>query len=96
MFELMFYGTRFSQFDTKAQSEKSYNLKENFQSDISPRFDEVVADIAQLNNNAGIKSNIENWYDILKQVMRLYNSKQLQSKTDVKKPPSSSNKIVQY
>ena len=58
MFELMFYGTMFSQFDTKAQSEKSYNLKENFENDIQPRFDEVVTDIVQLNNNAGQRSNI--------------------------------------
>lgn len=97
MFELMFYGTRFSQFDTKAQSEKSYNLKENFENDIQPRFDEVVADIAQLNNNAGLRSNIENWYDILKTVMRLYKSKQIESKANAKKPQATStNQIAQY
>jgi len=73
-------------------------LKENFTEDISPRFDEILADIATLNNNAGNKTQIENWYDTLKKVMRLYNSKQFAKNEgkDAKDKKPERNEIEKY
>jgi len=74
-------------------------LKENFTEDISPRFDEILADIATLNNNAGNKTQIENWYDTLKKVMRLYSSKEFaknEGKDTNKNKKPQMNEIEKY
>lgn len=97
IFEIMFFGTKFSDNDVKTQEEKTYTLKENFSSDIVPRFDDILADIATLNNNAGNKTQIENWYDTLKKVMRLYNSKQFaQNQGKDAKIKKAQNEIEKY
>ena len=93
----MFFGTKFSDNDVKTQEEKTYTLKENFSSDIVPRFDDILADIATLKNNAGNKTQIENWYDTLKKVMRLYNSKQFaQNQGKDAKIKKAQNEIEKY
>ena len=56
IFEIMFFGTKFSDIDTKTQEEKTFTLKENFQSDISDKFTNVLADISTLKNDSGPKS----------------------------------------
>ena len=72
----MFFGTKFSDNDITTQEEKTYTLKEYWESDIKVRFDEILGDIATLSNNNGNKSHVEGWYDVLKKVMRLYKSKE--------------------
>ena len=49
----MIFGTKFTDLDVKEQTEKTYTLTEHFESDIKVRFDEILADIALLNNNSG-------------------------------------------
>ena len=76
IFEIMFFGTKFSDMDIKTQEERTYTLHESFESEIKPRFDEVLTDIGTLNNNSGNKTNIETWFETLKKVMRLYKNSQ--------------------
>lgn len=56
IFEIMFLGTKFTENDIKTQEEKTYTLKEDFKSEISPKFEDIMTDIATLNNNSGNKT----------------------------------------
>jgi len=69
----MFFGTKFSDIDSRTQEEKTYTLKEHFHSDISQKFTNVLADISQLRNGSDQRSQIESWFDTLRLVMRMYN-----------------------
>ena len=73
IFEIMFFGTKFSDNDVKTQEEKTYTLKEDSEY-IFENFTNCLADISTLNNNAGTKTQIEGFFDALKKVMRLYNN----------------------
>jgi hypothetical protein len=45
-------------------------MKEDFDDTLSPMFDNVLKDVLTLNNNQGKKTLLEEWFDILKKVMR--------------------------
>lgn len=45
-------------------------MKEDFDEYLSPMFDNVLKDILTLNNSHGKKTILEEWFDILKKVMR--------------------------
>ena len=51
IFDIMFYGAKFSSIDNKTQEEKTYTLKEHFHSDIAQKFVNVLEDIATLRND---------------------------------------------
>jgi len=82
IFEIMFYGTKFSDIDFKSGEEKTFTLKENFLSDISSSFNDVLSDIVTLKNDQGAKTKLEEWYDVLKRVMRLYNNGEIKKSID--------------
>ena len=74
----MFYGTKFTDIDTKTQEEKLFTLKENFYEDIEKSFTEVLADISALKNDMGTRTSTEVWFDVIKKVMRMYKNDDFQ------------------
>ena len=56
IFELINYGTKFSNLDLESQKEKIYSLIDNFDSDIEQIFKSVIADIAEETQSDGVKS----------------------------------------
>ena len=72
IFEIMFYGTKFTDIDPKSGNEKLFTLKEDFESSIETSFMDVLADISTLKNDIGTRTSIELWFDIIKKVMRMY------------------------
>ena len=70
IFEIMFSGTRFDDTD-KEGSPKEFAIDSNFE-EIRTKFENVMSDIAMLKNEIGSKSQIEQWFDVLKKVMRLH------------------------
>lgn len=55
IFEIMFFGTKFTDNDQKTQKEITYTLKENF-NEISEKFTKVLTDIANISNNSKNKT----------------------------------------
>jgi hypothetical protein len=88
IFEIMFYGTKFTDVDTKTQEETLFTLKEHFYSDIEQHFTEVLADISSLKNDMGTRTSIETWFDVIKKVMRMYNNDDLKKAINGQKEES--------
>ena len=78
IFEIMFFGTKFTDIDTKTQQETLFTLKEHWTSDIETSFTAVIADISTLKNDVGTRTSIEVWFDVLKKVMRMYKNDDFQ------------------
>lgn len=56
IFELINFGTKFTDLDLISQSEKIYSLIDNFDSDIKPVFEDALADIEQETQSDGMKT----------------------------------------
>ena len=65
-------------------------MKEDFNQEISPKFKKALTDISVLSNDKKVRIRIDDWFDVLCQVMRLHGNQSLvdemkKSKADAKK-----------
>ena len=71
VFNIFFEGTEIEDFDQNGRTEKK-QLCDHWES-IQTSFNNALLDIADISNDS-VRANIEGWYDVLKKVMRMYES----------------------
>lgn len=71
IFEIMMFGTKFVDLNIKTQEEITYSLNSHYESDISKNFSNVITEIANQRRDSSGRSYIEDWFDIIKKVVRL-------------------------
>ena len=72
IFEIMFLGTKFKGTNVVTNQEQTFTMKDDFYEVFEPLFENILADVVSMCNNNAKRTFVEQWYEVLKNVMKHY------------------------